>query len=549
MTAPGTAPRRMNRRSSRRRCQVPSRSSSGGSSSPIHSSWAGVRPARIRQDDDPDQHGGGDPQRLPADGEVAEVHVRVEVEDDHPEDARVHLSQPSAPWTTHPAATVASTRIPSAPLAQASRATAVGSPAEDHEVGARANLQSPGCVIAEGRGSRGRPRVQRFRGGSAASCRSAARTPASGAPGNDRPIAREDDGDPGPQEARQREEASGTLLAEAGAVGRPGPREELRLHDGRCARDGQAGDEVVVEEHRVLDPVGHARGRRGGGAGVEDSHDGGVADRMRCAGPAGRGRATDPLRESGGVVDGPARVGGIVVGVAQQCGTDGLARDPYDDAPHAGGPVHDPAALAERIRRAATPAGPAQFDRRRRRRGCPRRLRRRPAPAGMAHRIDHAMLLDDDLVTRLAASGTTAVAAGVPRVGRADRPRPPRRGACRTPPPVVAPPGGRDPRRLLERSAGRSRCPAGWRARGAPARRRALRRGSVARVDGRAAAATLGDDAAGRWRSARAPTSSSSRGTRPPSRAMVRASGADGIRVEATVAAGRVVHGALGWER
>ena len=95
-------------------------------------------------------------------------------------------------------------------------------------------------------------------------------------------------------------------------------------------------------------------------------------------------------------------------------------RDPYADAPHAGGPVHDPAALAERIRRAAAAgwasathaignaavaavldayaAAPA-----------PNAGGGTPAPPGAAHRIEHAMLLDDDLVARLAASGVTAV--------------------------------------------------------------------------------------------------------------------------------------------
>jgi hypothetical protein len=84
---------------------------------------------------------------------------------------------------------------------------------------------------------------------------------------------------------------------------------------------------------------------------------------------------------------------------------------PYEDAPHAGGPVHDPAALAERIRRAAAAgwatathaigdaAVAAVLD------ACATA----PAPPGMAHRIEHAMLLDEDLVARIAASGVTAV--------------------------------------------------------------------------------------------------------------------------------------------
>jgi len=87
---------------------------------------------------------------------------------------------------------------------------------------------------------------------------------------------------------------------------------------------------------------------------------------------------------------------------------------PYDDAPHAGMPVHDPDVLAERIRRAveagwgiathaigdaavgavldAYAAAPAAA----------------PAPP-RPHRLEHAMLLDEDLVARLAASGVTSV--------------------------------------------------------------------------------------------------------------------------------------------
>ncbi len=97
-------------------------------------------------------------------------------------------------------------------------------------------------------------------------------------------------------------------------------------------------------------------------------------------------------------------------------------RAPYADAPHAGGPVHDPDALTERVRRAvqagwgvathaigdaavaaaldayaaAPPASPASA----------------PSPApptASAHRIEHAMLLDAGLIARLAASGVTTV--------------------------------------------------------------------------------------------------------------------------------------------
>jgi hypothetical protein len=85
-------------------------------------------------------------------------------------------------------------------------------------------------------------------------------------------------------------------------------------------------------------------------------------------------------------------------------------RAPYADAPHAGGPVHDPDLLAERIRRAVQAgwgiathaigdaAVAAVLD------ACA------AAPASARrHRIEHAMLLDAELVARLAASGVTAV--------------------------------------------------------------------------------------------------------------------------------------------
>ena len=96
-------------------------------------------------------------------------------------------------------------------------------------------------------------------------------------------------------------------------------------------------------------------------------------------------------------------------------------RDPYEDAPHAGKPVHDPAALAGRIRRAAAAgwasathaigdaAVAAVLD------ACgaaaaPDAGEGPPLlPRGTAHRIEHAMLLDDDLVARLAAAGVSAV--------------------------------------------------------------------------------------------------------------------------------------------
>ncbi len=225
-------------------------------------------------------------------------------------------------------------------------------------------------------------------------------------------------------------------------------------------------------------------------------------------------------------------------------------REPYDDAPHAGGPVHDPPALAARIRRAAAAgwasathaigdaAIVAVLD------ACAAA----PTP-GVPHRIEHAMLLDDDLVARLAASGVTAVvqpeflawagptyrarlgveragrllpfsrllAAGIPTVFSSDRPVVP-----------GAPLAG--VRAALRHDATLSAAEAlhAWTAAGARA---------------------LGDDDAGFLVvGARTDLVILSGDPTVVSRDAW-ASGADGIRVEATVAAGRVVHGALGWER
>lgn len=85
-------------------------------------------------------------------------------------------------------------------------------------------------------------------------------------------------------------------------------------------------------------------------------------------------------------------------------------RAPYADAPHPGGPVHDASALADRIRGAVAAgwavathaigdaAVAAVLD----------AYAVAPAPAH-PHRVEHAMLLDGDLIARLAASGATAV--------------------------------------------------------------------------------------------------------------------------------------------
>ncbi len=223
-------------------------------------------------------------------------------------------------------------------------------------------------------------------------------------------------------------------------------------------------------------------------------------------------------------------------------------RDPYDDAPHAGGPVHAPAALAERIRRAAAAgwaaathaigdaAVTAVLD------AC----EGAPAPPGTAHRIEHAMLLDDDLVARLAASGVTAVvqpeflawagptyrarlgeeragrllpfsrllAAGVPTAFSSDRPVVP-----------GAPLAG--VRAALRHDPALSAAEAlhAWTAAGA---------------------AVLGDHDAGRLAMGHRSDLVILSGdpTAVPRDAWAR--GADRIRVEATVAAGHVIHGTLG---
>jgi predicted amidohydrolase YtcJ len=86
-------------------------------------------------------------------------------------------------------------------------------------------------------------------------------------------------------------------------------------------------------------------------------------------------------------------------------------REPYLDAGHAGGPVHDPPALARRIERAASAgwaaavhaigdaAVAAVLD----------AFEVAPPPPGARHRVEHAMLLDLGLLARLAGSGAAAV--------------------------------------------------------------------------------------------------------------------------------------------
>ncbi|HSW41682.1 MAG TPA: amidohydrolase family protein [Patescibacteria group bacterium] len=223
-------------------------------------------------------------------------------------------------------------------------------------------------------------------------------------------------------------------------------------------------------------------------------------------------------------------------------------RDPYEDAPHAGGPVHEPAALAQRIRRAAAAgwatathaigdaAVAAVLD------ACAAA----PAPPGTAHRIEHAMLLDDDLLARLAAAGVTAVvqpeflawagptyrarlgaeragrllpfsrllAAGIPTAFSSDRPVVP-----------GAPLAGVRAALRHDPSLSAAEALHAWTAAGA---------------------ATLGDDDAGCLAVGRRSDLVVLSGDPTAVSRDAWVSGTDGIRVEATVAAGHVVHGALG---
>ncbi len=225
-------------------------------------------------------------------------------------------------------------------------------------------------------------------------------------------------------------------------------------------------------------------------------------------------------------------------------------REPYADAGHAGGPVHEPAALARRVARAAESgwaaaihaigdaAVAAVLD----------ALEATPPPPGAVHRVEHAMLLDPALVGRLAGSGAAAVvqpeflawagptyrsrlgderagrllplaallAAGVPTAFSSDRP--------------VVPGAPLDGvRAALRHDPGLSAAEAlhAWTA---------------------AAAAVLGDDDAGRLVvGGRSDLVVVSGDPTAVSRAAW-AAGEDGIRVEATVVAGVTVHGTLGGE-
>ena len=117
--------------------------------------------------------------------------------------------------------------------------------------------------------------------------------------GDHRPVAREGGRDRRPRGgARTGGGAPARSVAEAGAVGRPGPGEELRLDDGRRRPrrpGGRRGRRRGASRARSGGPCPAARGRRV--VGVEDGGDRGVADGVGRRGPAGRRRAADPLRE------------------------------------------------------------------------------------------------------------------------------------------------------------------------------------------------------------------------------------------------------------
>ncbi len=222
-------------------------------------------------------------------------------------------------------------------------------------------------------------------------------------------------------------------------------------------------------------------------------------------------------------------------------------RAPYADALHQGGPVHDPLALAERFGR-ATASGWGVATHAIGDAGIVATLAAcAAAPAASRfHRIEHAMLVDAALVARLAASGITAVvqpeflawagptyrarlgeeraarllpfaallAAGIPMAFSSDRP--------------VVPGAPLDGvRAAVRHDAGLSAAEAlhAWTAAGA---------------------AAVGDEEAGRIETGRRSdlVILSADPTAVPAGAWAR--GEDGIRVEATIAAGQVLHGTLG---
>lgn len=226
-------------------------------------------------------------------------------------------------------------------------------------------------------------------------------------------------------------------------------------------------------------------------------------------------------------------------------------REPYSDSPHAGGPVHEPAALARRIGNAAAAgwatavhaigdaAVTAVLD----------AFEAAPPPAGLRHRIEHAMLVDEELMARLAAGRWWAVVqpefltwAGSTYLARLG----PERAARLLP--FAAMLAADIP---LAFSSDRPVVP------GAPLDgiRAALRHDPALSIAEAlhawtaAGAAVLGDHDAGRLASgARSDlVILSSDPTAVPRSAW--AAGEDGVRVTATIAAGRVVHGSLETDR
>jgi predicted amidohydrolase YtcJ len=226
-------------------------------------------------------------------------------------------------------------------------------------------------------------------------------------------------------------------------------------------------------------------------------------------------------------------------------------REPYADSPQAGGPVHEPAALARRIANAAAAgwasavhaigdaAVAAVLD----------AFEAVPPPAGLRHRIEHVMLLDEELVARLAAGRWWAVVQPefLAWAGSTYRARLGAGRAAR-----LLPFGAMLSAEIpLAFSSDRPVVP------GAPLDgiRAALRHDPVLSVTEAlhawtaAGAAVLGDQDAGRLAvGARSDlVILSSDPTAVPRSAW--ATGEDGIRVAATIAAGRVVHGSLEADR
>jgi len=413
---------------------------------------------------------------------------------------------------------------------------------QDHQVAAAARLDPAGLLVADGRGARRRPGMERFGDRQAGVVADRGAHAVEGRPGDDGPVARESHGDARREHGRERQEARRALLAQARSVGRPGPGEELGLDDGRHPGGSEPGHERGVEEHGVLDAVGRQPGRRGR-ARVERRRDPRVADGMRGHRPAARGGPADALREDSRIVDGPTLVGRVRVGSAQpgrprREGPVGLELDVGQPDPVAhhrrerrGDVVRGRDVVAwlrgeadrphERDRqghrpgrhavapRASSTATPPWTRRRRRRRSSPSAARRAAARARAARpsAVEGGGMA---AATRSQASGP-----GGPRSAR-------RTGRARWP-------AARGRRRQLRRGR-RSRGPGCWRRRRAgdmgqrtgrsgTTRSRSSRPGSSAGPSGRVVA---GDDQASGSRCSPAPGTArmAARRSLPPSRAM-----------------------------